>query len=110
MTMRLSLSDNAYVTLVSVYAPTITNEDENKAAFYQQLDEVGRSVPAGDQLITPGVGGGGGGISTLESVQIIRHGLALLVKMVLVMKTQMENFYFHCAPSTIAQSQTHSSN
>ena len=52
--MRLPLSDNAYATLVSVYAPTITNHKKHKEAFYQQLDEVIRSVPAGDKLIILG--------------------------------------------------------
>ncbi|KAL8601070.1 hypothetical protein ACOMHN_040771 [Nucella lapillus] len=40
MTLRLPLSENAYATMISVYAPTMTNQDENKKAFYQQLDEV----------------------------------------------------------------------
>ncbi|KAL8602006.1 hypothetical protein ACOMHN_008497 [Nucella lapillus] len=37
MTLRLPLSENAYATMISVYAPTMTNQDENKEAFYQQL-------------------------------------------------------------------------
>ena len=45
-----------------------------------------------------------------ESVQITQHGLALLVNMASVMRTQMANFCFHYAPSTIPHSQTHSSN
>ena len=51
MTTRFPLSDNAYATLVSVYAHTMTNQDEHKDAFYQELNKVIRSVPAGDRLI-----------------------------------------------------------
>ncbi|KAL8624146.1 hypothetical protein ACOMHN_020196 [Nucella lapillus] len=54
MTLRLPLSENAYATMISVYAPTMTNQDENKEAFYQQLDEVVRRVPADDKLIILG--------------------------------------------------------
>ncbi|KAL8601008.1 hypothetical protein ACOMHN_030665 [Nucella lapillus] len=32
----------------------MTNQDENKEAFYQQLDEVVRRVPADDKLIILG--------------------------------------------------------
>ena len=51
MTIRILLADNAYTVLVSVYVPTMANQDEHKEAFYQQLDEVIRSIPAGDKLI-----------------------------------------------------------
>ena len=54
MTMRLPLSDNKYATLVSVYAPTMTNPVEAKDIFYQQLDDIIRSVPSGDKLIIMG--------------------------------------------------------
>ena len=54
MTMRLPLSGSNYVTLVSVYAPTMTNPDEAKDIFYQQLDEVIRNVPSRDKLIVMG--------------------------------------------------------
>ncbi|KAL8610128.1 hypothetical protein ACOMHN_024594 [Nucella lapillus] len=54
MTLRLPLSENAYATMISVYAPTMTNQGENKEAFYQQLDEVVRRVPADDKLIILG--------------------------------------------------------
>ena len=45
MTMRLPLSDNNYATMVSVYAPTMTNPEEAKDTFYQQLDDIIGSVP-----------------------------------------------------------------
>ena len=34
MTMRLPLSKDNFVTMICVYAPTITNPDENKEAYY----------------------------------------------------------------------------
>ena len=43
-----------YATLVSVYAPTMTNQDDQKEAFNEQLDEVICSVPVGDKLIIRG--------------------------------------------------------
>ena len=37
MTMRLPLSKDNFETIISVYAPTMTNPEENKDAFYNQL-------------------------------------------------------------------------
>jgi hypothetical protein len=54
MTMRLPLQDNTNATLISVYAPTMTNPDENKEVFYQQLDGAVRSVPTADKLVILG--------------------------------------------------------
>ena len=54
MTMRLPLLYNNYATLVSVYAPTMTNPDEAKERFYQQLDDLIQSVPRKDKLIVMG--------------------------------------------------------
>ena len=54
MTMRLPLQDNTNATLISVYAPTMTNPDEIKEVFYQQLDVVVPSVPTADRLIILG--------------------------------------------------------
>ena len=40
MTMRLSLSKDNFATIISVYAPTMTNLCDNKEAFYNQLASV----------------------------------------------------------------------
>ena len=40
MTMRLPLSKDNFATIISVYAPTMTNPAENKEAFYVQLASV----------------------------------------------------------------------
>ena len=37
MTVILPLSKNIFATIISVYAPIMTNPDENKEAFYNQL-------------------------------------------------------------------------
>ena len=54
MTMRLPLQDNRNATLISVYEPTMTNPDDIKEVFYQQLDVIVRSVPTADRLIILG--------------------------------------------------------
>ena len=40
MTLRLSLSGNKHVNILSAYAPTMTNPDEVKDKFYNDLDDV----------------------------------------------------------------------
>ncbi len=54
MTLRIPLTNYRYATLVSVYAPTLTYPDEVKNTFYDQLDEVLRSIPRTDKLILLG--------------------------------------------------------
>jgi hypothetical protein len=54
MTMRLPLSKDKSATLVSAYAPTMTNPVENIEAFYNQLASTLRSVPHTDKLLLMG--------------------------------------------------------
>ena len=51
MTMRLPLSKDNFATIISVYAPTMTNPDENKGAFYNQLANVLSGIPSTDKLL-----------------------------------------------------------
>ena len=50
MPLRLPLSDNKYATIVSAYAPTMTNPDEVKDKFYNDLDDVVSATPHTDKL------------------------------------------------------------
>ena len=47
MTIRLPLLDKSYVTLISIYAPTMTNPEENKKAV---LSAVGRDHPESSKI------------------------------------------------------------
>ncbi|KAK2178541.1 hypothetical protein NP493_539g02025 [Ridgeia piscesae] len=53
MTMRLPLSKEC-ATIISVYAPTMTNPDENKEGFYNQLASVLSGIPRTDKLLRIG--------------------------------------------------------
>ena len=54
MTLRLSLKGKKFATLISAYAPTMTNPDEVKEKFYEDLNQVISSVPKQDKLILLG--------------------------------------------------------
>ena len=54
MTLRIPLSDQSYATIISAYAPTMTNNDENKERFYEQLDDAVRKVNVRDKLVMLG--------------------------------------------------------
>ena len=54
MTMRLLLSKDNFAIIISVYAPTMTNPDENKEAFYNQLASVLSGIPRTDKLLLIG--------------------------------------------------------
>ena len=54
MTLRITLGNKKCATLISVYAPTMTNPDAVKDAFYEQLDALISAVPKGDKLIILG--------------------------------------------------------
>ena len=51
MMMRLPLSKDNFATIISVYAPTMTNPDENKEAFYNQLASVLSGIPHTDKVL-----------------------------------------------------------
>ena len=51
MTLRLPLSGNKHATFVSVYAPMMTNPDQIKDKFYNDLDDVISATPITDKLI-----------------------------------------------------------
>ena len=54
MMMRLHLSKDNYATIINVYAPTMTNPDDNKKAFYNQLSSTLRDIPGTDKLLLIG--------------------------------------------------------
>lgn len=54
MVMHLPLSDKKHATLISAYAPTMTNPDEVKDKFYEELDSLISSVPRADKLLVLG--------------------------------------------------------
>ena len=54
MTLRLRLSGKRHATIVSAYAPTMTNPDEVKDKFYDDLDSVISAAPRTDKLILLG--------------------------------------------------------
>ena len=54
MSMRLPLTQDRHVTIISAYAPTMTNPEEVKDAFYEDLERVIQSTPRTDKLIILG--------------------------------------------------------
>ena len=54
MTLRVRMAPNRYITLVNVYAPTMTYPEEEKEAFYSQLRTLITNVPEADKLILLG--------------------------------------------------------
>ena len=54
MTLRLPLSSKRHATIVNAYAPTMTNTDEVKDKFIDDLDFVISAAPRTDKLILLG--------------------------------------------------------
>ena len=54
MTIILPLSKDNFATIISVYTPTVTNPDENKEAFCNQLANVLRGIPRTGKLLLIG--------------------------------------------------------
>ena len=53
MTVDLHL-DGCVLTIISAYAPTLCSSNEDKDAFYEQLNEIIREVPAANKLLLLG--------------------------------------------------------
>lgn len=53
MTVRISLSKGRH-TLISVYAPTLSSNEEDKATSYTQIEHIIQTVPANDKLVVLG--------------------------------------------------------
>ena len=54
MTLRLPLGNKKCATLISAYAPTMTNPDDIKDKFYEELDALLAAVPQSEKLIVLG--------------------------------------------------------
>ena len=54
MTLRLCIGKDRWVTIVSIYAPTMTNPEQNILDFYQQLQSTLSSIPHHDKIILLG--------------------------------------------------------
>ena len=54
MTLRLPLKKNRFVTIISAYAPTMTNPDSVKKAFYEDLETAITKVPRSEKLLVLG--------------------------------------------------------
>ena len=54
MSMRIPLTKDRNATIVSAYAPTMTNPEENKETFYSQLKSTLRNIPSTDKLLLIG--------------------------------------------------------
>ena len=51
MTLKLPLSRKKSATLISAYAPTMTNRDDLKDKFYEELDALISAVPKSEKLL-----------------------------------------------------------
>ena len=54
MMMRTNIAQNRHMTIINVYAPTMSYPEEEREAFYQQMRGVLAEVPAADKLILLG--------------------------------------------------------
>ena len=54
MVMQLQLTNKQKATLISAYAPTMTNPEEVKDQFYEQLDALVAAVPKSEKLVILG--------------------------------------------------------
>ena len=54
MKLHLPLIKSHHLTIISAYAPTLTNSDETKEKFYDDLDQLIRSTSHNDKLLMMG--------------------------------------------------------
>ena len=54
MKLHLPLTKSRHLTIISAYAPTLTNSDETKEKFYEDLDQLIRSTSPSDKLLIMG--------------------------------------------------------
>ena len=54
MTLQIPLTDKKNATIISAYAPTMTNPDDIKDKFYEELDALISAVPPSEKLILLG--------------------------------------------------------
>lgn len=87
ITMRLPLIKDNYATIITVYAPTMTNPDENKEAFYNQLSATLRQIPHRDKILLMGDFNARIGSENDKWPLVMGSGNA----------TQMANSYWPCA-------------
>ena len=50
MKLRLPLTKSRHLTIISAFAPTLTNSDETKEKFYKDLDQLIRSTSPSDKF------------------------------------------------------------
>ena len=73
MTLRLSLASKTHLTLISVYAPTMTHPDEEREAFYCCLREAIHSVPSKDKLLLLGISMHGSAETSMPGLECWAH-------------------------------------
>ena len=54
MKFRFPLAPSCHVTIISVYAPTFQNCEEDKEAFYENLDSLVKDTAVSDKLFILG--------------------------------------------------------
>ena len=54
MKLRHPVSNKRFITIISVYAPTLTCTEEVRQQFYAELDTELRDTPATDKLVILG--------------------------------------------------------
>ena len=54
ITLRIPIGKTRYATIISAYAPTMTNPDEKKEELYELLDQKLQKIPPADKVIILG--------------------------------------------------------